>query len=1252
MAKQILGKVAYVSKGDYNNELFYEVNDVVTYNGSSYVALGNTLGNIPTNTSYWQLLAQKGDTYTVSEEDLNIIKQEIVDDANNDFNQNVNSKTEEFDTHVETKTSEFDTHVQEKTDEFDTNAAEYDERITQNTEDIAYNFARTNKNFQDSLEYKGAWGNDLTFEDSIEFPLGKLDMDGKSEQFTTTGIQMFNPDTEYPISKAGLTITKEDDGAIVINGTSTDNMNFNLTTGYSQEEQEQMNGKTYTIVVNTSGTGTLDNAGLKYAGNSNRIVIPNIEGNNNYNKTSIYTKRETDTVSKLIFTIYVLSGVTFNNMKLYFNLYEGEYNEDKVYEPYTGGQPSPSPDYPQEINSIEGDLEFYDYGSDNIFDGMLEIGTINSLTGLEEPYSIAMRSKNYMNVINNRMVYVISEEANTFGIRYYDKYYNYLGRNSYASLSNFSIDLDSINVFDKTSYYKSNEDITYMKFIITTSTDTNLKIAFNVKEKKYVPYKGHTLTIPTNGQVFRKVGDVADKLVVDMKTGDYYKEGNIGEFDYNGSTNKNISSTGLVATTIGEDLLAGVFIINNTIPNSINKPISNKFSTKVLGNESDNENKDNVRFFEGIAHHSTTNRQFIISIKKSRLNTADLDGFIQYFSNNPIKIQCALETPTLEKLGTLTKEQLDMLVTFKGYNNLMINTNLGQADINIEYVLDMKKYYNNILYNNTLSGNNIVFDNGLESSLGKLDMDGKSEQVTTTGSQLFDVSDNNFSPSSVTYDDEGWITINYTNTSDSERYANVYTNISEKLKPSTQYNVILEVKDFTNAQGIGVVTVNQQNKGQFATSYTISSSEMVKGKKYSKICTTLDNFEGCATMLRTFLTFTPSGVMSNTITFRISVIEDISVTTENFVYEPYTEKQPSPSPDYPQEITSIEGDLEYIGYGSKNIFDENWTQGYFSDNLGGTNTSNVGGRGTNKYYIGTNKKAYVLFNVKKNIMLGRFWLQQFDKDKNSIVRSTTGIYDTQLNAGFHRYEINLDENTRYVSPSFYLINDGDTPVNFANFKNYIDNVSISTTSIEYEPYKGHTLTIPTNGQVFRKVGDVADKLIVDMKTGDYYKEKNIEEIILNGSESWSLQSINEYGIANFSYRTGKENYPINFYVISNYFASQNTSISQTKTNGVFMQWQNELYIRIEQEKASTIEEFKQWLSTHNTVVDYQLNNPTLEKIGRLSSTDLNKLRTFKGYNDISINTNMGQADIEVEYVLDIKKYIDEKVAEISEQLIQ
>lgn len=58
---QDLGKVAYLSKGAYNSSTQYEKNDVVTYEGSSYVSLQSTQGNAPTNTTYWQLIAEKGD---------------------------------------------------------------------------------------------------------------------------------------------------------------------------------------------------------------------------------------------------------------------------------------------------------------------------------------------------------------------------------------------------------------------------------------------------------------------------------------------------------------------------------------------------------------------------------------------------------------------------------------------------------------------------------------------------------------------------------------------------------------------------------------------------------------------------------------------------------------------------------------------------------------------------------------------------------------------------------------------------------------------------------------------------------------------------------------------------------------------------------------------------------------------------------------------------------------------------------------
>lgn len=47
-----------VPKGAYNANTTYEVLDLVTYNGSSYIALKSTKGNVPTNATYWQLHGQ------------------------------------------------------------------------------------------------------------------------------------------------------------------------------------------------------------------------------------------------------------------------------------------------------------------------------------------------------------------------------------------------------------------------------------------------------------------------------------------------------------------------------------------------------------------------------------------------------------------------------------------------------------------------------------------------------------------------------------------------------------------------------------------------------------------------------------------------------------------------------------------------------------------------------------------------------------------------------------------------------------------------------------------------------------------------------------------------------------------------------------------------------------------------------------------------------------------------------------------
>ncbi len=57
MATIDIGKIKPVFKGTYDNSASYVLDDIVYYNGSSYVAKTSTTGNLPTDTTKWNVLA-------------------------------------------------------------------------------------------------------------------------------------------------------------------------------------------------------------------------------------------------------------------------------------------------------------------------------------------------------------------------------------------------------------------------------------------------------------------------------------------------------------------------------------------------------------------------------------------------------------------------------------------------------------------------------------------------------------------------------------------------------------------------------------------------------------------------------------------------------------------------------------------------------------------------------------------------------------------------------------------------------------------------------------------------------------------------------------------------------------------------------------------------------------------------------------------------------------------------------------------
>lgn len=61
--QQVIITGGLVERGAYNAGTDYAVGDAVSYNGSSYVMyVDAAAGTVPTNTTYWMVLASKGDT--------------------------------------------------------------------------------------------------------------------------------------------------------------------------------------------------------------------------------------------------------------------------------------------------------------------------------------------------------------------------------------------------------------------------------------------------------------------------------------------------------------------------------------------------------------------------------------------------------------------------------------------------------------------------------------------------------------------------------------------------------------------------------------------------------------------------------------------------------------------------------------------------------------------------------------------------------------------------------------------------------------------------------------------------------------------------------------------------------------------------------------------------------------------------------------------------------------------------------------
>lgn len=188
-----------------------------------------------------------------------------------------------------------------------------------------------------SIEKTNVTGNPAILNDSAKMALQGLTVYGRSNQTKTTGAQLLDLNNMPLMTNTGATVSRLDDGGFIINGTPAKQyeqyicvpIKLDAGTYYISGGENKNSGVYAQIAINKAGS-TIDWA---------------------YNRSFTVDGTETS----LVFIMQTGSYTSnIDNYRIYPMLNKG--TTALPWEPYTGGKPSPSPDYPQDIKNAKSEV--------------------------------------------------------------------------------------------------------------------------------------------------------------------------------------------------------------------------------------------------------------------------------------------------------------------------------------------------------------------------------------------------------------------------------------------------------------------------------------------------------------------------------------------------------------------------------------------------------------------------------------------------------------------------------------------------------------------------------------------------------------------------------------------------------------------------------------------------------------------------------------------------------------------------------
>lgn len=609
---------------------------------------------IEINNAKQAIINGKNEINTLAKEKVNEYTQKATD-----FNNNYNTKTKSLDTKIN--------EIQTKANEIvETSTKQLKENIAESKNDAIKQIQSEGQSYQDQINklQKSEAQQDEVLDklnEEVDLKLTSPYLNNKGEnhvvnsdngalkniivkgntvQNSTKGLNLINciPKTT---TINGITMVNNGDGTYTVNGTATDDFDIALAP-YATKQNIY-----YTLSGCPSGgsntTYYLDPRGYEYdTGSGITIRNPNQDFSN-------YIR------------IVIKKDVTVNNL-----LFKPMFNEGQTaqpFEPYTGGQPSPNPDYPQEVKGVS-EICGKIIGK-NLLDQklLLDIKNLDTRYGSQGLYLYTLE------VDETKDVYI--------KINYKDhiSYYLVSMAYSYNNMNHWFIHPSSYITPDfkyKSTDHKGkiligvNSDMSKIKEMLDIIGD--IVVSYE-PITDYQPYTSQSFNYTLSKPLYRLSDTVYDYIDVDR--GKIVRNVSVVTFD--GSDDEEISKV--------SNTNINVYQFSRAI-NSIEKyakyakcdsfQIATAYANDLLRN-------DNKIYAATVSCY----------LSFDKMNT--VEKLKVYLQQNPITVYYQLATPVEEPLPSDLQSLLQSLKTYYPQTNIMFDTEV-EPYINFDYKLNLKSW--------------------------------------------------------------------------------------------------------------------------------------------------------------------------------------------------------------------------------------------------------------------------------------------------------------------------------------------------------------------------------------------------------------------------------------------------------------------------------------------------------------------------------------------------------------------------------